>query len=325
MGPESLLLDQLAETLTGRWLVAEEADSAVVDAIAERGAEPVRWSRYAWVNSDAATRPPEGPFHTATLSLPKGKEVLAYAVEAIACRLEEGASLYLYGHNDTGIKSAAKKLEPWFTNAETLDTKRHSRLWHLTRTDAPARDDLEAFASTETLPLPAGEVSFVGFPGLFAKCALDPATALLADALQQRAKPVSDACDFATGLGVLGRVMQDRWPEANLTLTDADALSGEAARRNLPSASVHLMNGWQLPSGPKYDLIVSNPPIHVGQQLELGIITQLVQGAARTLRKHGQLVVVVQRQRPIERDLKAHFKKVSVIAEDRLFRVWLAE
>ena len=90
------------------------------------------------------------------------------------------------------------------------------------------------------------------------------------------------------------------------------ALAVEAARRNLPAARVHLGDAWSaLPESARFDLIVSNPPFHRGKGEDFELIDKLVEGAARRLRRRGELLVVAQRRLDLGRRLEDRFSSVE--------------
>ncbi|TNE85651.1 MAG: class I SAM-dependent methyltransferase [Deltaproteobacteria bacterium] len=320
--PSILLLDALADELDGTWIAAHD-DGRVARALADRGAEVHRYHRYVDGDGPASAMPPQVQADRVTLSLPRGRPAFAFALESLASRMAPGARLYVYGANDAGVKSAHKALEPWFDDVEKLDARKHGRLLGAVRTDAPARGSLEEYAEHATLALPGGDVSFTHYPGLFNKGALDEGTELLLGALDKIERPVRKALDFACGMGVIAANVHQRWPDAEIHALDADALAVEATRQVLPEARVVLSDSYsglsQIDGAGRYDLIVSNPPLHSGTSLDLRVLQELVTQAGQWLHRKGTLALVVQRQRPLP-DLPG--KQARLLADDGRYRVW---
>jgi 16S rRNA (guanine1207-N2)-methyltransferase len=250
------------------------------------------------------------------LRLPLDKGAFEMALHAIAARLPQGAPLLVYGPNDEGIKSAANGFSPFFENAETVSVKGHARIWRATRTEVMEglRGTLADWRKVTPLLLKEQPRDWVSYPGVFAKGGLDGGTALLL-----RHLPDADgksALDFGAGTGVIARVLADRG--ARVTLIERDAVALAAARENVPEAQAIL--GSALPEG-RFDLIVSNPPVHAGKAKNLTVLAALIANARRHLRKGGALVIVVQQTVPVARLAEGHIG-AQIRAEEGGYRIW---
>jgi 16S rRNA (guanine1207-N2)-methyltransferase len=89
----------------GRWLVAEDATGRVA-----RRLKAERWTRWARGDEPASLEPTTRDADHAGLRLPRDKAALDYALHQVAGALKPGGTLWLYGHNDEGAKSAGKRL-----------------------------------------------------------------------------------------------------------------------------------------------------------------------------------------------------------------------
>jgi 16S rRNA (guanine1207-N2)-methyltransferase len=154
---------------------------------------------------------------------------------------------------------------------------------------------------------------WVSYPGVFAQGRLDAGTALLLDHLP----PVKGlkALDFGAGTGVIARALLDRG--AKVSLVEPDALSREAAGENVPEAEI-LAGG--MPARRRYDLIVSNPPLHRGKAMDLSVVTRLIAEASQHLQREGALLIVTQKTVPVPR--LAAPAPVQLLAEAGGYRVW---
>jgi len=248
---------------------------------------------------------------------------LELAAELCAARMAEGGTIWLYGHNDEGIKSAGKRLAPWFNDVITVDARRHCRLFRAIRNDSPARSDVSEYATDVVMELPGGPHTFQTWPGTFAKGKLDAGTALLLSVLHK--VEVQGAClDFACGVGVLAAALR-RSGAGALHACDVDALAVRAATQNVSKVRARVGDGWGgTPPGATYDLIVSNPPLHRGRIMNMSVMDSLIEQAPARLLPEGSLLFVVQRQRPVAKALDKGFAKVEVLADDGVFRVWWA-
>lgn len=183
----------------------------------------------------------------------------------------------------------------------------------------------------------ATPVRWLTLPGLFASGLVDVMTSALLSAMPPplaRAKVL----DFCAGSGVIAAALLAAEPTLRLHLLDADALAVRAARVNLGGgACVYLGDGWDgLPRGTRFghvargtrfDLIVSNPPVHLGLQTDFRILRTLIAGAAKRLRHGGALWLVAQTYVPVGRLLARQAGRlcgVRAAYDDGRFTVWTA-
>jgi 16S rRNA (guanine1207-N2)-methyltransferase len=248
------------------------------------------------------------------------------ALHAAVSRIRQGGSLWLYGSNDEGVRSAGTLLEGVLSEVRTVETRGHCRIWRGIRgvDSEDLRSDLSDWESRFTLELPGGAVQLLSYPGLFAHGHLDDGTRLLIGSLPRKL-PGARVLDFGCGAGAIALALRQRFPEAELDLVDSDALAVEASRRNLPGVRVHLGDAWSaLPGSARFDLIVSNPPFHRGKEEDFALMNRLIDGAAQRLRRRGELLVVAQRRLALGRWLGDRFAAVRVASESRGYRLWLA-
>jgi 16S rRNA (guanine1207-N2)-methyltransferase len=304
----------------GRWLVVDDAPEPVVDALG--GAEVQVWRRR---GAGAVPWPADGPFRAASVRLPREREALAMLLEASAARLEPGGTLYVYGANEEGVRSAGRTLERLLgAPAETLDTRRHCRVWRgrLGAQTGRLRGELADWRLEFRLELAGECVELVSYPGVFAHGRLDSGSGLLIEALPPL-EAGARVLDFGCGIGVVARALRLRTPGLALDATDVDALAVEAARENLPAARVRLGDGWAaIPPAARYDLVVSNPPRHRGVAQDLEVLRALCEGAPAHLRPGGTLLLVTRRALAVAKLLAGRFRRVELAKEDARYRVW---
>lgn len=300
---------------SGRVLLAGDVDGSVAAALHAAGCAVVPWQRWAFGGRPAAAWPPEGAFDAAVLRLPRGRAALSMDVNALAARLEPGAPFWIYGGNDEGIASAGGHLGGLVEGLETLAIKRRARVLRGRRSAAPARGLLEDWREVQ-------EDGLVSYPGLFAHGRLDDGTALLLEALPEL-KATARVLDVGCGAGAIGRAVRQRVPEAQITLLDVDALALHAARQNVPDADLLLSDGLAgLGPRERFDLVVSNPPLHRGHRDDHRMLAELVNSAPQRLRIDGALLLVTQRSAGVATLMKGAFAEAAVRRETPAYQVW---
>ncbi|MGQ9371831.1 methyltransferase [Azospirillum sp. A39] len=310
----------------GRILVAGDADGAVERALAAGGATVVAWHRLAYAGRAALPWPPDGACDGAVLRLPRGWAAFAMTLHAVAARLPADAPLWIYGGNDEGVASVAKHLEGLATAPDTLAVKRRARLLQSRRAaGGPApRGGLEEWRESVAVTVPgaAAPLPLVSYPGLFAHGRLDPGTECLLGVLPEPRAGMR-ILDFGCGAGVIAGAVRRRCPGADLTLLDVDAVALHAAAQNVPGATLVASDGWTgLDAAARYDLILSNPPLHRGKEEDFGALDSLVRGAAARLRSRGALVSVTQRTAGAAALFRSAFATVELLAATPHYQVW---
>lgn len=142
---------------------------------------------------------------------------------------------------------------------------------------------------------PEHELHIVALPGVFAGASLDIGTRALLDACE-RLPPFATAIDLACGSGVLAAFLARRAPDARVVASDVSAVAVQsaaltAAANGVTVETVH-DDGLARQPDASADLIVLNPPFHVGAAVHTGIALRLFADAARVLRPGGELWAV---------------------------------
>jgi len=319
--------DRAASSLTCAEVLADERPAGPVllagghvepmaAELADLGTASVVWRRQAFAGAQATAWPPEGPFPTVALRLPKGKDAIRMMVVVAARRLGEGGVLFLHGANDEGIKSAGKVLSTWFDDVHSARSKRHARVWRASslRRRPPPPEPTEVEATVNGVAL-----RWQSWPGLFAHGRLDAATEAL---LRHLPAVEGRILDFGCGAGVISQFVQRR-DGVLAEGVDVDALALEAFRANVPGATAHLADA--LPSGTgRYRYIVSNPPLHRGKDRTPGPMRALIDAAPKRLARSGELWITTQGAMSLRGHLQDKFPVVDRVWRDRRFAVWRA-
>ncbi|MER3390496.1 MAG: methyltransferase [Microcella sp.] len=132
----------------------------------------------------------------------------------------------------------------------------------------------------------------VAHAGVFGGASLDIGTRALLDASDQW-PDYETAIDLACGTGVLAVVLARRAPAATVIATDVSALAVDSARLTAEANGVLIDtvqdDGLSHQPDRIADLIVLNPPFHVGAAVHTGVALRLFAEAGRVLRPGGQL------------------------------------
>ena len=317
----ALITGALDDILCGDQVLLASAHASLVDELRMRGSVATHWNRRVAAAALVQPEPPPGPFTSAFLRLPKSRDEQIMSAHQCLGTLAADGRLIVYGGNDEGIRSFQKTLAE-LGAVTTLATRGHGRVLELRRADVTATlkphlsDWLQRSQAHDAPP-------WISYPGLFAGGAPDPGTRLLLAHLPAIAAGQA-VLDYGCGPGAIAAAIRKRQPDASLTLFDNDAVALVAATQNVAFAQTLLGDSLATTGTTKYDLIVSNPPLHVGFKEDETALHRLLEQAPDHLTSGGSLLLVVQRRIALDRKLAAIFATVETLADDGRYRVWRA-
>ena len=304
-------------------LILGDPTPHLAHALRATGHAATAWSRHLTREQRCAPWPPSGPFGEVWVRMPRSSLEAAMLLHAGAARIPDGGRLFLYGANGEGIRSAPRHFPAGTETPDPALIKRRCRVLAARRTHAPPRPDgLDSWEIRAPVDCGAGERDWVFYPGVFACGRLDAATALLIDHLPHT-RPGTRVLDFGAGTGIIGAAVLERHPGTKVVLLERDAIALVAAARNVEGATRVLGRTLAHAQGP-FELIVSNPPIHMGKAQSLETVSVLIRDAPGVLPPGGVIMLVAQRRLPIHALLSRSFRNVRTVADRGPFRVWQA-
>lgn len=161
--------------------------------------------------------------------------------------------------------------------------------------------------------------------GLFSPRSIDEGSKLMLDHLQVN---TDDNClDIGCGYGPLGLTLAKLAPEGQTTLIDKDFVAVEYTEKNirlnnLPNCETFLSNGLNQIGKRRFNLIVSNIPAKVGNEL----LSLFLVDAWKHLEPGGRIYVVTISgiRRYIERSFKDVFGNYKKIKQGKTYTVAMA-
>jgi 16S rRNA (guanine1207-N2)-methyltransferase len=249
--------------------------------------------------------------------------------------LRIGGTCYISGANNEGIKSATKLLERAFGNSTLLAyDSGHRIVFAVKESEAPADEEVfdSPFLDSDTFHeidvLMRGEsFRIYSRPGVFSWDHLDEATEILAEHMM--VLPGASVFDLGCGSGPLGILASRLSGGGPLVMVDADVEAIRSAKKSAEGSGVK--NFRALPSDvaeavidERFDLVVTNPPFHVGKQTELSVPMQFIEDAWEVLAPGGQLFLVANRTLPYETPIRRRFGNALMVHDGRRFKVLTA-
>ncbi|WP_199084112.1 class I SAM-dependent methyltransferase [Deinococcus sp. UR1] len=210
-----------------------------------------------------------------------------------------GGTLYIAGDRDKGFDRYVRAAGKAFGSGETIARDGGMRVAKLVRRPGPTppQPEPEAFE--------AFGVSVVGLPGVFSAGKPDKATTLMLGALDSLDLTGLDVLDLGCGTGIIGAWAARRG--ANVTLVDGDLPSVRSAQATLTASGLTgeaIHSDVDAALGDRtFDVILTNPPFHVGRGVVLDVAREFIAAAARRLRPGGTVHLVANEPLPYEADL----------------------
>ena len=306
----------LLASLPGVTLRAVEGSAPALATLRAAGLDPIPA-----VPGDALTERWPERARTVALVL-AGDRGNAYAQAQVAwahANTPPGGTLYIAGDRDKGFDRYVRAAGTAFGTGETIARDGGMRVAKLIRRPGPTPP------SPEPERYDAYGVTVIGLPGVFSAAKPDRATALLLDHLEPLDLTGQAVLDLGCGTGLIGAWAARRG--AQVTLADADLPSVRSAEATLAASGV---GGEVIHSDVdanlgerRFDVIVTNPPFHVGRGVVLDVAREFIAAAARRLRPGGRLYVVANEPLPYEAALAA-VGPVRELTRDAGFKVLLA-
>lgn len=257
------------------------------------------------------------------VNLPRQKALLKMLLHCASALLADDGVLWLAGENKAGIKSAGTTLKLYFKQCRKLDNARHCGLYEAGEVLQANTFHPSEYRERWVLNHAESELNVISYPGVFAHGRLDEGTGLLLDELAKM-KLAGDVIDFACGAGVIGASIAARNTDASVTMLDSSALAVKSCEETL---EINKLNCHVLASDGlseidrRFDLVVSNPPIHAGAKTDNQLGMRLLDSVHTHIRPGGKLILVANIHLPYEKWLGSRFKRVHELATNQNFKV----
>ena len=225
---------------------------------------------------------------------PKSKQELTYTLAMLANAIANEATLLLVGENKGGIKSTPKLAKDYLNNCSKVDSARHCSLFSATFCSKTHKSfTIDDWFNYYQFTQQNITLTIATLAGVFSYKNLDIGTRLLLDNLPNNI--AGKILDFGCGSGVISAFIGKKYPQAQLSLLDVNALALASARKTLQlnqlTGDVFASDGLSQVKG-KYQHIVSNPPFHQGIKTSYSATENFLIHIKQFMLSHADITIV---------------------------------
>ena len=290
------------------------------EALNKASETPVIWS----------TKAPPADIQLVVMRVPKSLPYFEYQLANIARHLPEGATILAAGMDKHLSPQTASVMEKWLGPTTRHRGRQKARLFsatlHKAAVTAPARDFGGAYDCPEL------GATLYALPNVFSAGQLDIGSRFLLSELQAL-EPVDRVIDLACGNGVLGLAALQRGLGQQALFCDESAMAIASAQHNsaalLPEArdkvEFHLGDGLRECPWRNADLILCNPPFHLGHVVDDFAGRRLLAECTRYLAPSGSLCLVANRHLDYRPVLRSNFGEVDLLSSNTKFNIIVAK
>ena len=230
--------------------------------------------------------------------------------------LEEAGVVHLAMHKDQGAKRYEKWAAALFGDLRVVAKRGGWRLSQAVKRKGAAEAVTPQSFEAAGLKLQAE-------PGVYAAGKLDPGTALLLESIDLAALAGKRVLDLGCGYGLLA--LKAALHGAAVSALDDDLLAVRATYRNartygLDIRCLHSDVNSALKPGETFEMVLMNPPFHVGKGVRLEVPGAFIAAAYQHLEPGGELILVANKALPYEEWL-ARFAYWETLTTNATFKV----
>ncbi|MGX7729900.1 class I SAM-dependent methyltransferase [Rhodococcus sp. 2H158] len=255
------------------------------------------------------------------LQLPRSLAALTEIAETVARHADPGVTVFAGGRDKHITPAMNEVLARSFTEVRASRGRQKSRV-------LTARGPIAAeptYPVTETVT-DVG-LTVVAHGAAFAGSRLDIGTRFLLDFLPRLPRDAKTAVDLGCGTGILAVAAARRFPGLRVIATDqsaaAVASAAATAAANHVADRVEVLRddvAGSLPDA-SVDVVLCNPPFHVGAAVHTGAAVKMFDAAARLLRPGGELWTVYNTHLNYRGMLQRTVGRTEVAGRNRKFTV----
>jgi 16S rRNA (guanine1207-N2)-methyltransferase len=252
---------------------------------------------------------------------PKSLDALRELAEVVAADADPAVTLYVGGRLKHMTRAMNDVLGDCFTEVHATLARQKSRVL-VARGPRPGTPSFPRCRQHADLGL-----TLCAHGAAFAGAKVDRGTRALLTALPQAAPDAATAVDLGCGTGLLAVALATARPQLRVLATDQSAAAVASTRATLAAngltgrVEVRRDDAAATVADTSVDLVVCNPPFHLGVAVHSGAAERLFAAAARVLRPGGEFWCVYNSHLPHRDTLRRLVGPTRQVSRDPVFTV----
>lgn len=248
----------------------------------------------------------------------KNKKEIKFILSYLFSILKLNCNIYIIGQKKTGVNSIKKLFHNSIINVRKIDKSNKYLLFKgilLKNIPFNYQDFIKIYTWKN--------ITIQTLPGVFGYNGIDKGSKMLLSTFNKIVK--GDVLDIGSGSGILGIFLKKKFPNILLTLIDINLFALWCSRKSLKlnnfSGTVHKSNIYSN-IFKKFNLIISNPPIHDDLDIEKNYIINIIINAKKFLKNGGELRLVSNSFLNYDYYFKKTFQNFNIIQKNKVYKVY---
>ncbi|MGN1394689.1 MAG: methyltransferase [Succinivibrionaceae bacterium] len=265
--------------------------------------------------------------NTALLNITKTKQENKFYINYI-CHIanlcQQDYILYTVGSNDEGIRGTETLLKT-FSHTNKIDNARKCLL--LATIINKDNDKYQPIRFTyKDLSIGSISLKLAFLPGIFSFGELDLGTKLLLETVsKERFTDINSILDVGCGTGIIGIYLSLLMPKLEINSCDINAFAIactiESSKINNVVNNIFLSD--MLTNANKYNLIITNPPFHIGKKQLIQPTIDFINNIPKHLKGNKATTYIVANSfLPYTDALKKSFYNIDIVENNNKFKVY---
>ncbi|VFP79224.1 16S rRNA (guanine(1207)-N(2))-methyltransferase RsmC [Buchnera aphidicola] len=247
----------------------------------------------------------------------KNKKEVKFQLTYLLSFISNSCHIYIIGKNKSGINSINKIFNNYLI-FKKIDYARNCCLYKGYIKNKP-KFLLKIFINIYTW----NNIIIKSLPGVFGYKKIDEGTKLLISTFKNNIK--GKVLDIGCGTGILSIALAKKNPKLDLTLIDNYNAAIWCSKNNLINNKIKgkvFFSDIYSQIKEKYNLIISNPPIHNNLDINLSVIKKIIKNAKKYLIKNGELRIIIQSFISLNIFLKKIYLNYKIILRKKNYTIF---